>query len=58
MTKTLSPPPGPLLEGVDFYVNADGLMVFTKHYLTRRGYCCESGCEHCPYGFEKKKGDQ
>ncbi|MEK6860921.1 MAG: DUF5522 domain-containing protein, partial [Nanoarchaeota archaeon] len=18
-----------------------------------RGYCCESDCRHCPYGFEK-----
>lgn len=41
----------PLVEGVDYYFNEDGLMVFTKHYLIKRGYCCESGCKHCPYGF-------
>jgi hypothetical protein len=30
------------------------LMVFTKLYLQKRGYCCESGCRHCPYGFAVK----
>jgi hypothetical protein len=20
----------------------------------RRGYCCESGCRHCPYGYNKE----
>ncbi|WP_257209940.1 DUF5522 domain-containing protein, partial [Flavobacterium psychrophilum] len=20
------------------------------------GYCCKSGCRHCPYGFNKKTG--
>jgi hypothetical protein len=44
-----------LVEGVDYYFNEAGLMVFTKHYLTKRGYCCESGCKHCPYGFKEKK---
>jgi hypothetical protein len=24
-------------------------MVFTASYLRRRGYCCDSGCRHCPY---------
>ncbi|MFZ9629072.1 MAG: DUF5522 domain-containing protein [Ilumatobacteraceae bacterium] len=26
-----------------------GLMVFTSAFLARRGYCCSSGCRHCPY---------
>lgn len=39
-----------LIEGEDFYYEGD-LMVFTEGYLRRRGYCCESGCRHCPYGF-------
>lgn len=26
-----------------------GLMVLTAHYLTAKGYCCGSGCRHCPY---------
>jgi hypothetical protein len=24
-------------------------MVFTEAYHLRRGYCCNSGCRHCPY---------
>jgi hypothetical protein len=38
-----------LREGIDYYIE-NGLMVFTAHFLRRRGYCCESGCRHCPYG--------
>jgi hypothetical protein len=40
-----------LVEGVD-YTLEDGLMVFTPHYLLRRGYCCNSGCRNCPYTKE------
>ena len=35
----------------DFYINKDGNTVFTQEFHLRRGYCCESGCKHCPYGF-------
>ena len=42
-----------LAEGLDYYLE-NGLMVFTAHYLLQRGYCCRSGCRHCPYGFEKQ----
>jgi hypothetical protein len=38
-----------LQEGLDYYVE-NGLLVFTAAFLRRRGYCCESGCRHCPYG--------
>ena len=31
------------------YYTEDGSMVFTASYLQRRGYCCGSGCRHCPY---------
>jgi len=41
-----------LTEGVDFYYDESGLMVFTKGYHLKRGYCCGSGCRHCPYHFE------
>jgi hypothetical protein len=37
-----------LKEGDDFYLER-GLMVFTSRYLKNRGYCCNSGCRHCPY---------
>jgi len=40
----------PLAEGADFYIE-NGLYVFTADYLLRRGFCCQSGCRHCPYGF-------
>ena len=32
----------------DYYIE-NGAMVFTASYLQRRGYCCGSGCRHCPY---------
>lgn len=39
---------GSLSEGVDYYFEGSA-MVFTASYLQRRGYCCGSGCRHCPY---------
>ncbi|MFM1848273.1 MAG: hypothetical protein RL417_1747 [Pseudomonadota bacterium] len=27
-----------------------GYTVFTRVKLLERGYCCKSGCRHCPYG--------
>jgi hypothetical protein len=38
-----------LVEGEDFYYE-NGFMVFSEKYLLARGYCCQSGCRHCPYG--------
>ena len=46
-----------LIEGVDYYVES-GLFVFTAEYLRERGYCCTSGCRHCPYGFQREPLDQ
>lgn len=37
-----------LVEGEDYYLEGTA-MVFTARFLLRRGYCCESGCRHCPY---------
>lgn len=34
----------------DYYLEGSK-MVFTADFLRQRGYCCESGCRHCPYGF-------
>jgi hypothetical protein len=39
-----------LVEDEDYYIE-NGLYVFTEQYLLKRGYCCQSGCRHCPYGF-------
>lgn len=32
----------------DFYMEGDRF-VFTAAYHLKRGYCCGSGCRHCPY---------
>ncbi|MBK8442499.1 MAG: hypothetical protein IPL35_03370 [Sphingobacteriales bacterium] len=47
-----------LKQGIDFYINEQGLFVFTAHYLLQRGYCCGNGCKHCPYGKEEQKHRQ
>jgi len=43
---------GELIEGEDYYINEDGLMVFTEKYHREKGYCCGLGCLHCPYDYE------
>ena len=48
MTKKLDPE--------DFYTTEEGFIVFTEHHHLKRGHCCESGCKHCPYGFDKATG--
>ena len=45
-----------LIEGEDYYLTPEGYKVFTSNYHLKRGYCCKSGCKHCPYGFDKKTG--
>jgi hypothetical protein len=34
----------------DFYFTPEGYVVWTEQFHLRRGYCCGSGCRHCPYG--------
>jgi hypothetical protein len=42
----------------DYYLDADGKMVFTEAYHLKRGTCCDSGCRHCPYEDQKpQRGD-
>jgi hypothetical protein len=41
------------LDDEDYYWGEDGLMVFTEAYHLKRGYCCDSGCLHCPWAKEK-----
>jgi len=48
----------PLQFGEDFYYNEDGFMVFTAEYLKKRGYCCQSNCRHCPYGFKEDSNSE
>ncbi len=35
-----------------FYINEDGLVVFTEQYHIERGYCCGNGCRHCPFDYQ------
>ncbi|CAZ95025.1 Conserved hypothetical protein [Zobellia galactanivorans] len=53
MMKKIIPP-----EEGDFYLSKEGYRVFTQQYHLKRGYCCESGCRHCPYGFDPKTNRQ
>jgi hypothetical protein len=43
-------------EAADYYYSPEGYIVFTESYHRKRGYCCQSGCKHCPYGYDKKTG--
>lgn len=39
----------------DFYLNEDGLLVFTSAYHLKRGFCCKNGCRHCPWKDARPK---
>jgi hypothetical protein len=41
-----------VIEGEDFYREGP-YVVFTEAYHRRRGYCCGSGCRHCPWKAER-----
>ncbi|MSP26465.1 MAG: hypothetical protein EXR75_15205 [Myxococcales bacterium] len=43
-----SPREPQLVQGVDYTMEGPNL-VFTAHYLLKRGSCCNKGCRHCPY---------
>jgi hypothetical protein len=51
-----SPKAPPGLQPEDYYFEGPYL-VFTAAYHLKRGYCCGSGCRHCPYG-ESSPADQ
>jgi hypothetical protein len=42
----------PEIDDDDCYFDGPYL-VFTEAYHRKRGFCCQSGCRHCPYGFLK-----
>jgi Family of unknown function (DUF5522) len=46
-----------VIEGEDFYFTPEGYKCFTEKHHLKRGYCCKSGCRHCPFGFDKKTGN-
>ena len=45
-----------LIEGEDYYFTPEGYKCFTEKHHLKRGFCCKSGCRHCPYGYDKKTG--
>jgi len=49
-----APPERPSAETKKYFYYENGLMVFTEAYHLERGYCCEQGCRHCPFGFKKQ----
>jgi hypothetical protein len=46
--KPLPDDPETMIEGEDYYMDGPYL-VFTEAYHLKRGYCCNSGCRHCPW---------
>ncbi len=50
-----NPPAAPrALEPEDYYFEGPN-MVFTAAYHRKRGFCCGSGCRHCPYSEVETK---
>ena len=43
--------PSKVVEDLHYYME-NGLLVFTELNHIQRGYCCESNCRHCAYGFK------
>src|ERR1700727_2078429 len=42
--------------GRDLYADPEtGYFVFTSRSLALRGYCCGSGCRHCPYPIDEQR---
>jgi hypothetical protein len=46
--------PLPELGPEDCYLDGPYL-VFTAAFHLKRGFCCGSGCRHCPYGFRREE---
>lgn len=42
--------------GIDYTV-IDGKVIFSSNFLIKKGECCGSTCENCPY-TEKFKGNK
>ena len=47
---------GAVAAGRPHYTDPEtGYLVFTAVFLASRGYCCGSGCRHCPYPAEEQR---
>ena len=42
----------------DYYLTSEGYIVFKEKYHLKRGYCCQSGCRHCPWNFGKSNKEK
>ena len=53
------PPEGdkPVPKQPDWYFEY-GLLVYTASYHLKRGFCCGSGCRHCPYKPRHLEGNR
>jgi hypothetical protein len=40
----------------DWYLE-NGLLVYTAAFHLKRGFCCGSGCRHCPYEPKHVEGN-
>lgn len=52
-----TPSPCPAPDEPD-YSFENGLLVFTAAHHLKRGFCCGSGCRHCPYAPKHVAGNQ
>jgi hypothetical protein len=41
----------------DWYFE-NGMLMYTAAYHLKRGYCCGSGCRHCPYEPRHVEGNR
>lgn len=38
----------------NYYIDPQsGYKVLTEFYLLKRGFCCSTGCRHCPYEYSQ-----
>lgn len=42
----------------DYYINENGMRVFTEEYHLRRGWCCGNGCKHCAFEPKHERGNK
>ena len=42
------------IKSKDYYMSPEGYIIFTEKYHLKRGFCCKSGCKHCPYDYDKQ----
>lgn len=43
------PEDAPAVSGEHGWYFENGFVVYTAAYHIRRGFCCGSGCRHCPF---------